>query len=218
MQGMFLRALRSRASVRRVALSGLLVASIFCTGVWAQSGRRVRGGAQPGATPPPAPVIELEKPEPPPPKRHLPNVTVFVAGHIEKTSDRAETIFNSFAARLGQSMQTNSLGLIKHDAAEKRARAETENYVVWLEIDRDSYQQGRVIFNSLDYIVRYSILAPQTAEVKAKGKVYYQAQGGARTRQDENSIVKLTPEDAGQAAADMVLNWLAFIAARPDAK
>jgi hypothetical protein len=202
----------------RIVLCCLFAASVFCATAWAQSGRRVRAGERPGAAPPPAPVIELKKPEPTPPKRVLPNVTLFVAAHIEKTSDRAETIFNKFVERLAQSMQTTSLGLIKHGDAEKRARAETENYVIWLELDRDSYQQGRVIFNSMDYVVRYSILAPQTAQVKAKGKVYYQAMGGARTRQDEQSVVKLTPEDAGQAAADMVLDWLAFIAARPDVK
>jgi hypothetical protein len=148
----------------------------------------------------------------------LPKVTLIVGGHIDKESDRAEKIFNAFVIRLGQSMQSNSLGLVKHGEVEKRARAETENYVVWLEIERDSYQQGRVIFNSLDYVVKYSVLAPQTAEVKAKGKVYYQGMGGSRTRTDESSVVKNTPEDAGQAAADMVLDWLAFIAARPDTK
>jgi hypothetical protein len=198
-------------------LAWLLVASIFCAGAWAQSGRRVRAGEKAG-TPPPAPVIVPEKAEPAKPKRVLPKVTLFVAGRIDTKSDRANKIFNEFVIQLGQSMQTNSLGLVKHVEAEKRARAETENYVVWIEIERDAYQQGRVIFNSLDYTVKYSVLAPRTAEVKAKGKVYYQAQGGARTRTDESSVVKNTPEAAGQAAADMVLDWLVFIAARPDAK
>jgi hypothetical protein len=198
-------------------LAWLLVASIFCAGAWAQSGRRVRAGEKAG-TPPPAPVIVPEKAEPAKPKRVLPKVTLFVAGRIDTKSDRADKIFNEFVIQLGQSMQTNSLGLVKHVEAEKRARAETENYVVWIEIERDAYQQGRVIFNSLDYTVKYSVLAPRTAEVKAKGKVYYQAQGGARTRTDESSVVKNTPEAAGQAAADMVLDWLVLIAARPDAK
>lgn len=201
----------------RIMLACLLVASIFCAGARAQSGRRVRAGEKAG-TPQPAPVIVPERAEPAKPKRVLPKVMLIVAGRIDNKSDRAEKIFNEFVIRLGQSMQTNSLGLAKHEEAEKRARAETENYVVWLEIERDNYQQGRVIFNSLDYTVKYSVLAPRTAEVKAKGRVYYQGNGGARTRTDEGSVVKNTPEDAGQTAADMVLDWLVLIAARADAK
>jgi hypothetical protein len=62
------------------------------------------------------------------------------------------------------------------------------------------------------------VLAPRTAEVKAKGRVYYQGNGGARTRTDQSSVVKNTPEDAGQTAADMVLDWLVFITVRIDTK
>jgi hypothetical protein len=204
----------------RIIICCLFVATFLCATVEAQSGRRVRAGAKPGATPAPAPVIELPKPEAtaPAPKRTLPNVALIVAGRVDKSSDRAQTIFNKFVERLGQSLKTTSLGLVKHDEAEKRARAETENYVVWLELERDNYQQGHVIFNSLDYVVRYSILAPGTAQVKAHGKLYYQAMGGSRTRTGEGDIVKITPEDAGDTAADMVLDWLVVIVARKDTK
>lgn len=204
---------RPRGLVRGIGAAGLLVLSLFCAGAWAQSGRRTPSAGRAGA-PPPAPVIVPEPPAPAKPKRMLPNVTLIIAGRIDKESDRATTIYNEFVAQLAASMQTNSLGLVKHEEAEKRARAETANYVVWLEIERDSYQQGHVIFNSLDYVVKYSVLAPQTAQVKAKGKVYYQAMGGSRTRTDESSVVKLTPEDAGRAAADMTLDWLVVIAAQ----
>jgi hypothetical protein len=202
-----------RVIASRIGLACLLIASIFCAGVRAQSGRRVRAGEKAG-TPQPAPVIVPETAEPAKPKRILPKVMLIVGGRIDNKSDRADTIFNAFVIRLGQSMQTNSLGLVKHEEAEKRARAETENYVVWLEIERDNYGQGRVIFNSLDYTVKYSVLAPRTAEVKAKGRVYYQGMGGARTRTDQSSVVKNTPEDAGQTAAEMVLDWLAVLAAQ----
>ncbi|MDT7603167.1 MAG: hypothetical protein QOF61_1164 [Acidobacteriota bacterium] len=207
-------------AVRAGTLS-LFAALIFCATAEAQSGRRVRAGEKPGATPAPAPVIELPKPEAMAAraaKRTLPNVALVVAGRVDKTSDRAETIFNKFVERLSQSLKTTSLGLVKHEVAEQRARAETENYVIWLELERDSYQQGRVIFNSLDYVVKYSILAPGTGQVKAKGKLYYQAMGGARTRQGEGDIVKITPEDAGETAADLVLDWLVVVAARRDTK
>ena len=209
------RAFRSRAC--RIVFAAC-AALVLCGAAQAQSGRRVGRGSQPGATPSPAPVIELPKPDAPASKpsvkRNLPNVTLVVAGRIEKSSENATKVFNSFAVRLGQSMKVTSLGLVKHEEAQKRARAETENYVVWLEIDRDAIQQGRVIFNSLDLIVRYSILAPRTAEVKARGKVYFQGMGGARTRNGDENVVRATPEDAGETAADMVLDWLALIAAK----
>jgi hypothetical protein len=201
----------------RIVLRGLLVVVALCATAQAQSGRRVNAGVKPG-TPPPAPVIELPKPEPAPPKRVLPKVALIVATHVEKGSDRAETIVNTFVARLGQSMRTTSLGLVKHDEAEKRARAETENYVVWLELDRDAVQNGQIIFNSPDYVIRYSILAPQTAKVLARGKVYYQAMGGARGRSGEDKVIKISPEAAGETAADMALDWLAFFAVHPDMK
>lgn len=203
----------TRGITSRIGLACLLVASIFCAGALAQSGRRVRAGEKPG-TPQSAPIIVPETAEPAKPKRVLPKVMLIVGGRIDNKSERADAIFNAFVIRLGQSMQTNSLGLVKHEEAEKRARAETENYVVWLEIDRDNYEQGRVIFNSLNYTVKYSVLAPRTAEVKAKGRVYYQGNGGARTRTDQSSVVKNTPEDAGETAADMVLDWLAVLAAQ----
>jgi hypothetical protein len=196
----------------------MFVAVASCATAQAQSGRRVRAGTQPGAKTEPAPVIELTKPEHAPPKRVLPKVALVVAVHVEKGSDRATTIISTFVSHLARSMQTTSLGLVKHDEAEKHARAETENYVVWLELDRDAVQNGQIIFNSPDYVVRYSVLAPRTAKVLAKGKVYYQAMGGARGRSGEDKVIKISPEAAGEAAADMALDWLAFIAAHPEAK
>ncbi|MDQ3906886.1 MAG: hypothetical protein M3268_00940 [Acidobacteriota bacterium] len=200
--------------VQTVALS-LFVASLFCAATSAQSGRRVSPSARPGATPTPLAPVIVPPTEPAKPKRNLPKVTLVVGGRTDPKSDRADAIFNAFVIELGASMQTDSLGLVKHDDVIKRARAEKENYVVWLEIERDSYEQGRFIFNSLDYTVKYSVLAPGTAEVKARGRVYYQGMGGARTRTGEGSVVKNTPHEAGEAAADMVLDQLAFIAAHP---
>lgn len=199
----------------RIVLRAMLVVVALCATAQAQSGRRVRAGTQPGATPQPAPVIELTKPEPAPPKRVLPKVALIIGVHVEKGSERADAIISAFASRLAQSMPTTSLGLVKHEEAEKRARAETENYVIWLELDRDAVQNGQIIFNSPDYVVRYSVLAPQTAKVVAKGKVYYQAMGGARGRSGDDKVIKISPEAAGEAAADMALDWLAFIAAHP---
>ncbi|HEX8161000.1 MAG TPA: hypothetical protein VF538_03955 [Pyrinomonadaceae bacterium] len=198
-----------------LVLRALLVAAAVCAGARAQSGRRVRAGEKAG-TPPPAPVIELPKPEPAraPTKRLLPKVALVVAVRIEKSSDRAETIANTFMARLAESMQTTSLGLVRREEAEKRARAETENYVVWLELERDAMQNGQIVFNSPNYVVKYSVLAPQTAKVLAKGRVYYEPMSSPRDRTGDDRVIRISPEAAGETAADMALDWIAFYAAR----
>ena len=198
----------------RLVPRAALALAVLCAAAQAQSGRRVNAGVKPGTPPPPAPVIELTKPEPAPPKRVLPKVALVVAVHVEKGSDRAEAIVNTFITHLAKSMPTTSLGLVKHDVAEKRARAETENYVIWLELDRDAVQNGQIIFNSPDYVVRYSVLAPQTAKVLAKGKVFYRPMSTARSRSGDGEVIKISPEAAGEAAADMALDWLAFITAQ----
>lgn len=199
----------------RISLRVMFIIIALCATAQAQSGRRVNAGVKPGTPPPPAPVVELTKPEPAKPPRVLPKVTLVVAAHVEKSSDRAVTIVNTFITRLGESMTTTSLGLVKHEEAERRARAETENYVIWLELEHDALQNGQVVFNSPNYVVKYSVLAPQTAKVLAKGRVYYEPMSSTRDRSGADRVIKINPEAAGEAAADMALDWLAFVAAHP---
>ena len=184
----------------------------------AQSGRRVQRGAQPGATPEPAPIIEL-KAEPvvaKKPQRVLPNVTVLIAGKIDSKTqaERSQKIYNSFVHRLAESMTVNSLGLIKRDEALRRAKDLPDSYLVWLELERDSVEGARVIFNSPNILVNFKIIDPRTGESKGKGKIYYQAQGGGGSRRSEpgEATVRITPEAAGEEAADQTLDWFAVLA------
>jgi hypothetical protein len=166
----------------------------------------------------PAPIIELPtEPVAKKPQRPLPNVTVIIAGKIDgKTqTDRAQKIYNHFAGRMAESMKINSVGLVKREEALRRAKEEPESYLVWLELERDSVQGGRIIFNSPNITVNFKIIDPRTGESKGKGKVYYQAQAGGGTRRDEpgdGAAVRITPEAAGEEAADQALDWFSVLA------
>lgn len=209
--------LRLGGGVRRSALSVLVVSLWLCGTVAAQSGRRVQRGAQPGVNQVQAPIIVPEPAAAKTPTRPLPDVAVLVAGRIDgkAQSARAETIFNKCVARLaGSMMKVTSLGLVRRDEALRRAKEEPEAYVVWLELERDSVQGGRILFNSPHIAVRFQIIDPRTGESKGKGKVYYQAQGGGGSRRDEpgDTTVRITPEAAGEEAAEQVLDWFSVLA------
>lgn len=197
----------------------------------AQSGRRT---ARPAAArqPPPPTAADVKLPSAAPAesatqvaKVGAPPAVKFrlvVAGRIEtkNSSERATTIFNKFIERLADSpaVTVNSLGLVKREEAVKRAQTEADTYLVWLQLETDAVQDGRFILNSPDIEVRYQVYAPGVAKVKTKGKVYYQAMGGPKVRQDRwpsGTPIKITPEAAGAEAAEMVLDWFKLAEAQP---
>lgn len=186
-----------------------MVAS-FCVIAAAQSGRRpVRPAGQPAGEA--GPAVNSQPATPPAgAERALPKIDVLVAGEIKTkdTNERARLIYNNFVIHLGKSgLKVNSLGLLKREEAVRRAQGEAEAYVVLLQLEPDNFQGGRIVFNSPDVVVKYAVYAPRTAQPKAKGKVYYQAVGGARGRAGSDDPVKITPEAAGIEAADRVLDW-----------
>jgi len=92
-----------------------------------------------------------------------------------------------------------------------RAREQAESFVVLLQFEIDNFQEGRLVLNSPDLEVKYFIFAPGSGELKTKGKVYYQAIGGAKMRKDNwpnGPPIKITVEAAGIEAAERVHDWL----------
>jgi len=58
--------------------------------------------------------------------------------------------------------------------AAKAAKAETERYVVWLQLGNDTGDAGKPIQNGADQLyVSYVIYEPLTANIKATGRTYH---------------------------------------------
>lgn len=127
--------------------------------------------------------------------------------------DAAELIRGYFLRRLNEASNVTAsfVGKMARNEAQKRAQSEAEANVVWLEIETDNVQKGDIYFMTPDLAVKYQVFAPGTAQVKSKGKVYYQPANGARTRSGDwpsGTPVRITPEAAGIAAAELVLDGI----------
>jgi len=110
-----------------------------------------------------------------------------------------------------ENVEAAYLGDTKESAAVERAKKETETYVVFLNLEVDSFQSGAIVVNSQDLEVQYSLLTPTTGKKQAKGKVYYQSIGGGRVRKSEwpnGAPIKITAEAAGIEVADALHFWL----------
>lgn len=129
------------------------------------------------------------------------------------------TIYASFIKRLNEftNVSGTSIGDAKRQQAILRAREETESFVVLLQFEIDNFQEGRLVLNSPDLEVKYFVFAPGNGQLKTKGKVYYQAIGGAKMRKDNwpnGPPIRITVEAAGMEAAERVHDWL-LVAAMP---
>jgi len=123
------------------------------------------------------------------------------------------TIYASFIKRLNEFTNVSGapIGDVKRQQAILRAREETESCLVLVKFVIDYFKEGRLVLNSPDLEVKYFIFAPGTGQQKAKGKVYYQAIGGAGMRKDNwpnGPPIKITVEAAGIEAAERVHDWL----------
>lgn len=149
--------------------------------------------------------------------------TLLIARQLTSKQLPSETtIYASFIKRLNEftNVSGTSIGDVNHQRAILRAREETESFVVLLQFEIDNFQEGRLVLNSPDLEVKYFIFAPSTGQLKARGKVYYQAIGGAKMRKDNwpnGPPIKITVEAAGIEAAERVHDWL-LVAAMPQHK
>jgi hypothetical protein len=208
---------RARRIAARLVSVALVVLALSCAAA-AQSGRRNRQEPARNEPPQPAPVITPKidtEGEGGRRARNLPSVPLVVAGRIgpKVTKAVAEVIYNSFAIHLGASMKVASIGLARRDEAVKRAREEAWPFVAYIEFEFESFRDGAVVFSSPDILVKYAVVDVQTGNTKAKGTVYFRPMHGGRPGSGEGAI-KITPESAGQEAADQVLDWFALSPSR----
>jgi len=202
-------------SKRFPSLLLLILACLVCADrARGQSGRRP---PQPSSPVPAERVTAKDSPESA--ETSKPGITVLVGR--QPTSRRLlseDTIYAAFIQRLNQQKNVEAIAigdLKKRENAIKQARAETNRYVVLLQLEIDNFQEGTIVLNSPDLEIKYLVFAPRSGQQKFKGKVYYQAIGGARARKDawpNGPPIKITPEAAAHAAADGLYDWLLLTA------
>ena len=127
-----------------------------------------------------------------------------------------DAISASFVKRLNEctSLTATPVGDMKRDEAVRRAQAETDSSVVFLQFDIDSFQGGTIILNSQSLEVKYLVFAPRTGKEQTKGKVYYQPVGSGRMRKSDwpnGTPIKITSEAAGIEVAEQLYYSLALI-------
>jgi hypothetical protein len=189
------------------AASSLLL--LLATQTIAQSGRRTPKPAQP---PPPQSDAEVS---PQPGARDLTQkVSLLVARQLSSKQLLSEdAIFKNFLQHLSEfkNVTVTSLGDLKHDAAVKRAKLETDAVVIQVQFDVDEFQSGTLILNSPDLDVKVLVFEPRTGRKKFEGKVYYKAVGGPMLKKDNwptGTPIRITTEAVAIEAAEQVRDWL----------
>jgi len=187
-------------------------ALLVCASVtFEQSGRRPSRPSSTSSAPSKDPANDLPEAV----DESRPKIRVLVGR--QPTSRRLlseDTIYAAFVQRLNQqkSVEASAIGDLKKRAdGVKRARAESDRFVVLLQLEIDNFQGGTIVLNSPDLEINYLVFSPVTGQQKFRGKVYYQAIGGARARKDawpNGPPIKITPEAAAFAAADGLYDWL----------
>ena len=184
---------------------------LFSIDTLAQSGRRA----------PKPPQVPVTTPQPEAEARPSTNgrelkhkVSLVVAREL--SSHRLvseEAIFSHFVQRLSEfaNVTVTEAGDLKRDEAVKRAKKETDAAVVLVQFDVDEFQAGTIITNPTDLEVKILVFAPQTAQKKFEGDVYYKSVGGLMLKRDNwpsGTPVRMTTETVGIEVAEQVRDWL----------
>ena len=199
---------RNRHKKGVFAASGLLL--LLATQTIAQSGRRAPKPIQP----PPTPQRDIEVAPKTEARELKQKISLLVGKQVSSKHLLSEdTIFGNFVKRLGEfrNVTATSLDELNRDAAAKRAKRETDSFVVLLEFDVDEFQSGTIILNSPDLDVRVLVFEPKTGQKKFEGKVYYKAVGGPMLKRDNwpnGTPIRITTEAVGIEAAEQVRDWL----------
>jgi len=212
----------SYSSVLRLLVAGLVITiSLICLSTaGAQSGRRTKPAAPvpvptPEATP--TPITRAEKPKP--------AFTFIVA--IDKYGDFSRVslyafsgVLRSCADRLDDS-PTVKAEVATHDMsradAVRRAEAETEAYVVWLQLRPNTFSGQTGPYDDPNNVyVQYSVFAPTTAKQMTQGNTYPEAYKNKRVRLPTSSTEgDYYLNQAARGAAERILDHFHLHLANP---
>jgi hypothetical protein len=191
------------------AASSLLL--LLATQTVAQSGRRAPKPTQPPVTTPETDT----KPSSITNARELTRKTSLIVAKQNSSKHllSEDTIFDYFVHKLSEfkNVTTTSAGELKHDAAVRRAKSETDAIVVLVEFDVDEFQKGTIFLNSPDLDLKIVVLAPRTGKKQFEGQVYYKAVEGPNLKKDNwpsGTPIRITTEAVGIEAAEQIRDWL----------
>ena len=174
----------SHSSLSRLFSAGLVITFALILGSigMGQSGRRVRKStpvpeSTPESTPTPSPNTVSEKPKP---------LFTFLVG-LDRFNSFAniplyayDGVLRTLAARLAEPQWVHvgaSQSEMSRGDAIRKAKAEKEGYVVWLQLSSDSISGNTRNSGNLDNIViEYWVFAPTTAKLTTSGRTYTQSQ------------------------------------------
>jgi hypothetical protein len=202
-----------RKGQRKALFAASSLVLLLATQSLAQSGRRT---AKP-STPTPTPELQQDPaalPDKESGRGLTQKVSLLVAGQFSSKHLLSEdAILANMISHLSESknIKATSLGTLKHSEATKRAKLESEQFVVLVQFDVDEFQSGTIILNSPDLDVRILVFAPQTGQKKFEGKVYYKAVGGPMLKKDNwpnGTPIRITTEAVGIEAAEQIRDWL----------
>jgi hypothetical protein len=184
---------RRRANFTRGLAHGLCAALSVCAFVCAaeaQSGRRVQRQTEIAPVPTPTPLPEAKKPV----QEAAKKITLLVLADSMTTMQTSSTaqsiVMQTFGQRLREAhsfeINTESARAARGEAS-RRAKTETERFVVWIALRADSMNNdpaGMRRPNPEDYHIEYGVYAPVTGKTISSGTVYlrpgYGSIGGVR--------------------------------------
>ncbi|MEP6636275.1 MAG: hypothetical protein ABJB97_06080 [Acidobacteriota bacterium] len=204
----------SRCRSNKLAIStliALLGVCAFC--VEAQSGRRVRkpSVAAPVATPEPSPTPSAKSPE----KRTVP---VLLGADARGSFSNIPLYFNdsvlqSCAERLNGrpsiKVEVSSRDINRGEAV-KRAKAQTEGYVVLLELRSENMSSDNRTEDLARIYLEYTVFSAGNARQIANGRTYQQVSGYkdvivGRTSSGNSAYVERRLKEAAREAAERIL-------------
>ncbi|HEY3025488.1 MAG TPA: hypothetical protein VGJ55_04965 [Pyrinomonadaceae bacterium] len=206
----------------------IVVVILASTGANAQSGRRAPKGTV--TVPSVSGPKTVEKKSVPDKDVRIP-LLIAIEDHNPFTGlpyYLAGTIRDTCADRLRKSPDLKvglvERGINRSDAI-KLAKAQKDTYVVWLQIESDSFDSGRSGNATPDTLyVRYTIYTPVTAKIKASGRtyknIYRTGKGGVLGRIPSSRGGSIYSEyalkQAAEEAAEQILH--AFLLTAPDGR
>ena len=196
------------------AVGFLFVLSAFT--VAGQAGRRLPG----------SPAVRTPTPEPTPQTKaatNEPRLTLILGeNHSDLFSGIPiyynDTVLQSCARRLGDAhgvkVEVVGKDMTRGDAV-KRAKAESQGYVVWLQLRADGYTNNSSNDPNAIYI-EYRVFEPATAKTKAQGNVYQsiRGKGGVVLGPTGGSNTVITEgrlKSAAEDAAEQILKALRIL-------